>query len=385
MTGYTDPGGGKSKDQVQGIVAELVAAGDKLSVAYDDENGVLTVDTSALDAEEVESAIASVVTGGTSITATYDDANGTLTLDGPSDAYIQDVIGNSLGSGLKYDSGANVISATGGGLSRFDAAQTFTESDVSLGFNGTQVSGGSVQLGSGQSSTVQPGAYDSENTYDGSFGWAFTPNVDLQSVTVTVGSNTTGFSEAVILDGLNSELDTKSVSGFSGEQITFNYQFDAGVQYAIAVNDQSNQYTYGRYNGNFPQTSDVVDVNNGWSNGFNDNWVYSFESLTATSVEPSSGSVTVEWPTPTDLYGWDTATYTETQDGETVDVYVAYSTDGGSSWTRSNGGTPISRNYSLADDPNIDASTEVRLEAELSRADTANNPSLDSAYRSWFL
>ncbi|MFB6099951.1 MAG: hypothetical protein ABEK16_01640, partial [Candidatus Nanohalobium sp.] len=102
-------------------------------------------------------------------------------------------------------------------------------------------------------------------------------------------------------------------------------------------------------------------------------------------VQSTSGTVTLEWSYPTDLYEWDVATYTRTLDNETVDVFVAYSTDGGSTWTRTNGGSPISRNYSLAKDSNISPSDNVRIEAELSRQNTSNNPTLDSAYRSWYV
>jgi len=99
----------------------------------------------------------------------------------------------------------------------------------------------------------------------------------------------------------------------------------------------------------------------------------------------TSGTAILEWSRPTDIFEWDVVTFTRTLDNETVDVFVAYSTDGGSTWQRTNSGNPITRNYSLKSDSNISSDDEVRIESELSRADTANNPTLDSAYRSWLV
>jgi hypothetical protein len=102
-------------------------------------------------------------------------------------------------------------------------------------------------------------------------------------------------------------------------------------------------------------------------------------------VAASSGTAILEWPNPSDIYEWDVVTFTRTLNNETVDVFVAYSSDDGSTWTRTNSGNPITRNYSLEADAKITADVDVRIEAELSRTDRSNNPTLDSAYRSWFV
>jgi len=41
----------------------------------------------------------------------------------------------------------------------------------------------------------------------------------------------------------------------------------------------------------------------------------------------TSGSVVVEWPAPDDIFAWDVATFTTTEDGETVDVFAEASPD----------------------------------------------------------
>lgn len=82
---------------------------------------------------------------------------------------------------------------------------------------------------------------------------------------------------------------------------------------------------------------------------------------------------------PSLLDDWDVASFQRTLDSETVDVFVAY--NDGSGWSRTNAGDPISKNYDLGADSNISPADDVRFEIELSRADTANNPSLDALYR----
>jgi hypothetical protein len=99
----------------------------------------------------------------------------------------------------------------------------------------------------------------------------------------------------------------------------------------------------------------------------------------------NNGSAILEWEYPSTINEWDVATFSRTLDNETVDVFVDYSSDGGSTWSRTNNGNPISRNYVLANDNNILPSYDVRIEAELSRTNTSNNPTLDSVYRSWFV
>ena len=103
------------------------------------------------------------------------------------------------------------------------------------------------------------------------------------------------------------------------------------------------------------------------------------------TANSTSGSATLEWPHPDPLYQWNVVTFSSSPDGETVDLFVEYSEDDGSTWNRTNGGNPVDRNYSLQSDTNIDKTTWVRYVVEISKSNEANNPTLDRAYRSWFL
>lgn len=115
----------------------------------------------------------------------------------------------------------------------------------------------------------------------------------------------------------------------------------------------------------------VVTLDDEYSNG---------DPATTTGELSTNGPATltnafIGWPQPDDIYRWDAATFQATLDNESVDVYVEESTDGGSTWTEIDG--PINRGDMIT----AAANSEVRFRVELARADTANNPTLDSIYR----
>lgn len=119
---------------------------------------------------------------------------------------------------------------------------------------------------------------------------------------------------------------------------------------------------------------DLVDwyENADWDSAYSRNINY-------VGLGETSASVTIEWPYPSDVYSWDTATYQRTLDNEGVDVYVEESSDGGSTWTEIAG--PISRGQDITADSN----NECRFRVDISRSSTANEPSIDAIYQRWTL
>jgi len=55
-------------EAVEDIINGVLAAGTNITLSYDDENDILTIDTTALNQEEVEDTVAGLVTAGTAIT-----------------------------------------------------------------------------------------------------------------------------------------------------------------------------------------------------------------------------------------------------------------------------------------------------------------------------
>lgn len=311
---------------------------------------------------------------------------------GLSEEEIEDIVGEMAdrGYGLAYDDPGGLIKRTRSGPNPYDAAQSFAESGLTITQTNTWVVSGSVILPTVNESTATRGADDSTvaDVFD-KRGVRFTPSADTDSIEVTLSANVGGGSQG---DTYLEETDgtvIDSVGGNNpGSTYTLNGALTAGTTYQIRVGNNAGSVTHG-YDStpSFPYTSTNVDIDSGvdQNSSSTSSRAYNVASVTIPQNKPTSGNVILEWDSPVDIYEWDVATFTSTPDGETVDVFVARSDDGGSTWNRANGGAPISRNYSLADDSAISASDEIRIEAEISRANTSNSPALDSVYRSWSL
>lgn len=214
-----------------------------------------------------------------------------------------------------------------------DSAETFEESDVTLSLsNATVLENESVKMfdgGTWSDSWFVGGTPDSKNftrTLSGDYSVTFS-----------------GFSGTNFLITLNwIEVEGDRVS--QGEAVDLS-QYADPVNITISVRSE-------RY--------ETVS------------WSLSYSTSNMGTV-----SAYVEWPQPTDIFRWDAATFNATTEGETVDVYIEESTDGGSTWTEIAG--PISRGQPI----NAEPDSEVRLRADLQRDDSSNNPRLNSVYRRW--
>jgi len=91
---WSDPPDARSDEEIEDVVAALLAAGDKLSWTYDDGNDTLTVNTSALNQEEVEDTVASLISTGSNLAFNYDDAGDALTI-----GLADDISVNSINAG----------------------------------------------------------------------------------------------------------------------------------------------------------------------------------------------------------------------------------------------------------------------------------------------
>lgn len=103
-------------------------------------------------------------------------------------------------------------------------------------------------------------------------------------------------------------------------------------------------------------------------------YIDSIREYDPNGLAPTSGEVTVEWPYPPDVYGWDTVLFKRDLANEAVDVYVQEA-QGSPGWTDVTGAA--SRGDAIPADP----ANNVRYRVVFSRADRANNPTLDAIYR----
>lgn len=306
-------------------------------------------------------------------------------------------IDTSSGNAAKYYDGSDWIKfnqSSVQGPNPFDKTKRFDGTDATVSFTNCR------SFSSGFPDHGVPDNPDSGETQD--YGYKFTIKSSVGAVVSKLSQYIEGATQANLYDNdASTVLKTKDISGISpGETFTFEYDFSSGTDYWLTTGANGNSYTrvYKSNAASYPYDSPEIKILTSSSPGdvnddfYNMDWVRTYPDISRDGValmdtpSATSGEVVVEWGDPgEDVYEWDAATFTRTPDGETVDVYAEYSDDGGSTWNVANGGSTIGRNYDLGSDPDVSATSEVRLRFELSRSDTSNIPSADSAYRSWFL
>lgn len=121
---------------------------------------------------------------------------------------------------------------------------------------------------------------------------------------------------------------------------------------------------------------ELVNVTN--SSGQTVNAYIDSPTVTREQTFQTQSNPIVSWTSgmpPADLAAWDAVWYQRTLDGETVTVDVL---DGTDTVLDDPDGNPLTDVPNGVDISHIDPSTEIRVRANLSRADTANDPSFDS-------
>jgi len=256
-------------------------------------------------------------------------------------------------------------------------AETFEEPDLTLTHTDSEVASESVQIKAG---TVIGSTADPEDPYaTGSAtspsGLVINPNRTLSGVETQVDANVSGVTTLrLVSDSDGSLIASKSISGSGTYSITADTPLEPGARYRVVVDADGATYTdaLGDTNTASASSSDV-DIVSGYLSGSVTSRTISLNYVTA--LYPStSGTAYIERPYPPGVHSWDAATFQATPDGETVEVFVEESTDGGTTWDEIQG--PISRGDQIDAPP----SAAVRFRVELSREDTSNNPTLDRIY-----
>jgi len=263
-----------------------------------------------------------------------------------------------------------------------DRAETFEESGVSVSHSSTLLDNGSLSLGSGVGSTVSltgtntwsPTAADGDE-----WGCVIQTAESVPEISVTAAADNDLSDVDIVLEDKTDGEELDRITGQSitgGETWTFNAALEAGKTYWLLAVPQSNFEMTAVDTGT--GTSTDFDVTGGRYNGLSNSSGYIWDTIDA--AEPAdSGTATVDWSHPPDIYRWDSVLFQRTPDGETVTVDVQESADGGSTWTTI--ATDVSRGQEITADP----ANEVRLKVNLSRSDTAKNPTLDAAYRRYVI
>ena len=302
----------------------------------------------------------------------------------------------------------------GGPITQQDSAETFEEADVEVELsNAGVVSDETISV----TELVGVGTFEDEST--GDWDW------DGVSTDVTrFGNNSlfrdTSFQAGEVQGASLGELvsDVKfslRSDGFTdGDTQTFNLNNESGefmffIQFTedgdVVINHDGGEFSMDwdaftwydfTVRWDFDNNQADVEHNNGTEQVDFFNSASAFETLTANFNDSNSSSGTtfylaspfeperqtsatafVEWPYPKSVFSWDVASFQALLDGETVEVFIEESTDGGGTWNEIQG--PIVRGETI----NAPADARIRYRVEISRVDTENNPALDSVHRRW--
>lgn len=261
-----------------------------------------------------------------------------------------------------------------------DRAETFAESDVALSHSDTAINSESVELsGPIDGSSIDLGDGSSGSSAEREQGIVLNPNNYLAEIEVAT-NEFYGEGSDIRVERLSDNTIVESVatpSAGATVRIVPPDGLAAGTEYAV-YQWSGSDVSMGEAETSPPVSTTDFDITGRWSDGTKyDTGTIMGITLVNSYTPAYNGTVTVEWTEPDDIYRWDAATFQTSADGETVEVYVEESTDGGSTWTEIKG--PIGRGDQIEADPG----SRVRFRVELARSDTSNNPTLDAIYRRW--
>lgn len=316
--------------------------------------------------------------------------------DGLTEEQVEDIVGAMAGYGLEYDDPDGILRKTRQGPNPYDAAESWAESDLTLSHDTTFVQDGALRIASRKTgSTAGPaGSYNNSAAGNTDQGIVIKPNRDLDAVRVTLagsagGSGPYAVNIVALYDFSKGEFVREHTGSFNGgAEFLFQYPFKSGTEYAFVCDGNTGigaggDDFYWTWEGGLPVSTSDFDVTADWYAGNKDGSDWKMFSNVEALLPSDSGSAVASWPDDREVAEWDVATFQKVADGGTVDVFVAY--NDGTGWTRANGGNPITRAYSLADDSAISPSDNLRLEFELSRTDGGQSPRVDAAYLSWYV
>lgn len=319
------------------------------------------------DADAANAALSSLPDG----VGVIDRTNGVLIYDDKVSAATLEATGSIT------DPEGNTVTSLSDPVRVTEEASTFAENNITLTNNKTKVKNGSVELGGVSSTVTRPDDTDTTSTSQ-SKGIVINPNTGVTEITVKISSNTSGVQDVSVTDSNGDNLLAQKTQGYTaGETVTFDVSLNSGTDYNIVCSNDGDSYTAGRNNNaSTPYTSTNCDIVSGTSGALPSeggpfdasDTLNTIKSVEAIGGDATTGDVLVSFDSGTeDIEQYDLATFQRTLDGETVTVDVE----------DSNGNVLKSNISQDADISNIATLTDVQLRANLSRSNTANNPTVD--------
>lgn len=260
-------------------------------------------------------------------------------------------------------------------VSLTEGAAEWDEPEFTLHTDGTTAVDGGLELGGSAAWSYDESAFTSTEMTNPWRSSTFTFGVEVGEVRMTVAPSPGGTTGNVNMMRMSDNTQVGSATlGSPGTVHTFTGPFQADqygfvftgdIGFASGLDDTFTAGTNLRFDGS-GETGGTD-----WGGTSRVNGLSRLE--VDFSTEPDTATPILE-PTATDVFSWDSVSRTLAPDGESVGVYIETSSDGGATWTEVAG--PVSRG---ADIP-VASDKELRFRVDLSRADTANNPRIESLY-----
>lgn len=273
------------------------------------------------------------------------------------------------------------IAGSGGGggsqpIAQKDAAETFAEPDVTVTHSSeTETVGESISLFDGTETASRDADDSSESTVSQKRGLRFKPTVEANELTLTRSANQSGATDIRIIErSTDTTVATATKPSSNAQKTITGLSLSAGTEYYVELWNSSGGYSSGYDSAPaFPYTSPGgrVEILGGSAGGADATDAYAIVDLQL-NIQAPSGSAIVEWADPTDIFRWDAATFTRTADGETVEVFI-----------EDQNGNELAGPIERGDEIPATPDENPRFRIDISRADVANNPKLDSIHRRW--
>lgn len=207
---------GKTDEQIQDIVGDLVVGQNDANVTYDDVSNQLAIDISTLTNEQVEDIVGSLLTAGNATNLTYDDSGNTLTVDVDESAISHDNIsGVSASDHHTRYTDTEAQTAVEGNVDASTLSGSSGLSGEVLKSDGSNTLWGSVPrqiYGNGSDGSITHSSYTTVNVLE-------CENYTLQSGTTIRPSNKNVIIHATDYIEINGEIDARGYGGNGGNSV----------------------------------------------------------------------------------------------------------------------------------------------------------------------
>ncbi|WP_436924952.1 hypothetical protein [Halosimplex amylolyticum] len=236
---------------------------------------------------------------------------------------------------------------------------------------------GSNIISTGSSVNLQEQSLATRPSDDSTFnrgefnGVEYNPNGTLGGVDMQISANTAVPGDVALRDSNGNDIIRKDASSKGGgDWVHFDHTLQEGTTYQLGVYAESS--SVGLHDGgvSYPYSDTYGDITGTVSGASSGDRVFAISQVGSSGAK-TSGEVTISLGHPGAIEAWDLVTYEYSADGETVTIDVE---DGNGTVLYSD----VPKNFDIS---TVSTSSDVQIQANMSRSNTSNTPQLFYAAR----